>query len=350
LKNQNPKVTIITIAYNQEQYIRQALESFVTQKTNFKYEVLVGDDASTDGTKNIISEYAAKYPEIIKPILRTKNLGAMANLVDLFYRAKGQYIALCEGDDYFSDNSKLQVQSDYLDKNIGHTVCFHPVRFFYDDGSKPDFIFPETYLTRNLTRDKLIEGNFIQTSGVMYRSLGYRDLPTSILPGDWYLHLLHAKEGKIGFINKVMAAYRKHPGGIWWEALSDPRTLIKKQGVVHLAMYFEVVKLYETNKKYIKIVFDKIQHLFDELIKIDNEDGTTLVRDFTILYPDFTVMLLNYLVEENNYKNRLNARKDSEIKSLVDEISHLSRDLDNIKSSKLWKYRAVIYGKKGAKG
>ena len=111
----------------------------MTQKTNFKFEVLIGDDASTDGTPKIINEYAAKYPDIIKPIIRTVNLGAMANLVDLFYKANGQYIALCEGDDFFTDNSKLQLQSDFLDKNKDYTVCFHPVKFFYDDGSEPDF-------------------------------------------------------------------------------------------------------------------------------------------------------------------------------------------------------------------
>lgn len=357
MKNQHPKVTIITITYNQERYIRQALESFVTQKTNFKFEVLIGDDASTDGTPKIINEYAAKYPDIIKPILRTKNLGAMANMVDLFYKANGQYIALCEGDDYFTDDNKLQIQASFLDKNKGHTICFHPVNFFYDDSSQPDFIFPDTSQGKNFTRDRLIDGNYIQTNGVMYRRLDYKNLPTNILPGDWYLHLYHAKEGKIGFINKVMATYRKHSGGVWWEALSNPRALIKKHGVVHLAMYFEVNMLYKNNKKYTGIISTKIKYLFTELAKIDFEDGTSLVEDFVRNYPVFSVMQIYSLLKETENKasiiedvNQHSLKKGEEIKRLETEVAHLSKDLDNIKSSKLWKYRAAIYGNKGSKG
>ena len=121
-------VSVCCITYNQAEYIKYALDSFLIQKTNFKYEVIIHDDASTDGTAEIIKEYADKYPEIIKPIFQTENQyskGVKRILNFTFKEAKGKYIALCEGDDYWINENKLQLQVEYMEKNPNCTLLFH---------------------------------------------------------------------------------------------------------------------------------------------------------------------------------------------------------------------------------
>lgn len=124
----NLKVSILCTAYNHEKYIRQTLESFLMQKTNFKYEVLIHDDASTDNTAVIIKEYEEKYPNIIKSIYQKENQyskGISIISTYLYPEARGKYIALCEGDDYWTDPLKLQKQFDALEANLGIDMCAH---------------------------------------------------------------------------------------------------------------------------------------------------------------------------------------------------------------------------------
>jgi glycosyltransferase involved in cell wall biosynthesis len=175
-----PLVSVIIITYNQENYIGQALESIVTQKTSFEFEVLVGDDMSTDKTPAIISDFAQRYPAIIKPIIRKKNLGPAPNFVETLKLSQGRYIAICEGDDYWTDPLKLQRQADFLDANPDCVVCFHPVRVIYENGTHEDEIYPVQ--KDGFTLERLVEGNFIQTNSVMYRATNYNDLPDDILP------------------------------------------------------------------------------------------------------------------------------------------------------------------------
>ena len=121
-------VSISCITYNHAPYIRQCLDGFLMQQTNFAYEVLIHDDASTDGTTEIIKEYEAKYPDIIKPIYEDENQwvkGRRGSAVFNFPRAKGKYIALCEGDDYWTDPLRLQKQVYFLEKHQECSLCCH---------------------------------------------------------------------------------------------------------------------------------------------------------------------------------------------------------------------------------
>jgi glycosyltransferase involved in cell wall biosynthesis len=127
-KTVNPLVSICCLCYNHESYIRECLDGFMMQKTNFVFEVLIHDDASTDKSADIIREYEAKYLEIIKPIYQSENQfskGVGVTMVYQFPRAQGKYIALCEGDDYWTDPYKLQKQVDFLEANEGYSLCFH---------------------------------------------------------------------------------------------------------------------------------------------------------------------------------------------------------------------------------
>lgn len=236
-----PKVSIICITYNQEKYVRQALDGFVMQKTNFPFEVIIHDDASTDKTADIIREYQAKYPEIIKPIYQTVNQFSQGKDPIIHFmldKIQGQYVAINEGDDYWTDENKLQKQVDFLDAHPDFSVCFHPVRVVWEDGSAPDSIFPTPSFRFHkdvLDINDLLKHNFIQTNSVMYRwCLTKEQYPSKrFLPCDYFWHLIHAKQGKIGFLPDVMAVYRRNQSGIWWGAMQSD-AWFEKYAAAHL--------------------------------------------------------------------------------------------------------------------
>ena len=245
-----PYISILCLTYNHASFIRQALDGFLMQKTSFPFEVLIHDDASTDGTQEIIREYVARYPEIIKPVYQTENQwqkGVPVSKKFQFPRVRGKYVAMCEGDDYWTDPLKLQKQVDFLDGHPDYSVCFHPVRVLWenDPGKEEIFPLPEARFHKTtLTADDLIQQNFIQTNSVVYRWAfpefeSLDDYPEGILPGDWYLHLIHAKHGKIGFLEDTMSVYRRHEGGIW------QNRPVLRYGLKHMRFYEEVDKLFD---------------------------------------------------------------------------------------------------------
>lgn len=217
------KLTIVTTTYNQEKYIRQALDSFVEQETDFVYEVLISDDCSTDKTREIIEEYRCKYPDIIKPIYRQNNLGPMQNFIQTLSEVKSQYVALCDGDDFWTDSYKLQKQVDFLDNNPEFSICFHQTKIFFEDNSIEDQIHPIGIPIDTELNELVSLSNYIPANTVVYRwkfaneSLTLKDeFPADVVPGDYYLHLLHAQMGKIHYMPEVMSAYRRHLEGMWW--------------------------------------------------------------------------------------------------------------------------------------
>lgn len=127
------KVSVIVLTYNHGKYIRRAIESALMQRTDFHYEILVGDDASTDATPHILQEYAEKYPEKFRLFLREKNLGASRNGYELAVNARGKYIANLDGDDFWTDEEKLQIQSDFLDSHPQYIGCSHKYTIVGED-------------------------------------------------------------------------------------------------------------------------------------------------------------------------------------------------------------------------
>lgn len=128
-----PLVSIVCITYNHEPYLRQALDSFLMQKTSFAYEIVLAEDCSTDGTRKICEEYAAEHPDIIHYIWSDNNVGAVENEARAIRAAKGKYIALCEGDDYWTDENKLQKQADFMESHPEYSVTFHRYKIHYGD-------------------------------------------------------------------------------------------------------------------------------------------------------------------------------------------------------------------------
>lgn len=218
--NQPLMVTIRCTAYNHEPYIRACLEGFVMQKTNFRFEAIVHDDASTDGTAAIIREYAEKYPDIIKPILETENQftkGTLGKIMD--DASKGKYIAFCEGDDYWTDPLKLQKQVDFLESHPDCSLCFHNAIMHWEDGRAKDAIFSNVE-NRYYTGVEIFEKWIIPTASVVIRYTDeykkWRTLAAQnkiFCYGDILCFLSACKCGKLYGMSDIMSVYRKQEGG-----------------------------------------------------------------------------------------------------------------------------------------
>ena len=215
--NQEPLVSIICDTYNHEKYLKECLDGFVMQKTDFKFEVLIHDDASTDGTSSIIREYEKEYPDIINPIYQSENKyskGISIWKTYQFPRIKGKYVALCEGDDYWIDPLKLQKQVDFLEAHLEYGLVYTKAKSFI----QKDKIFLDTYLGAESSsfNDLLYRGNAITTLTVCLRSyllfdyLKYVDsCNNKWLLGDYPLWLFVSQRMKIKFFNdEITAVYR----------------------------------------------------------------------------------------------------------------------------------------------
>jgi len=293
-KTMNTKLTIACVSYNQEKFIAQMLDGFLAQKTNFPFVALVADDASTDRTSEIISDYAARHPGVIQPLLRDTNVGTWKNAMDMLERIDTPYVALCEADDYWTDPLKLQKQIDFLEAHPDCSMCFHPVTVHWEDGSRPDEIFPtpkQRFHKTLFTAKDLLRRNFIQTNSVVYRwrfrggwegwgkvtrasgsqhrfpesqrlsLLSIREaIPQEILPMDHFMHLLHAETGKIGFLDAPMAVYRRGIDSLWANAkTNDPDAFFLRNGMKYLAFYQAVEKRFRVSRdKLIRETADSI--------------------------------------------------------------------------------------------
>jgi glycosyltransferase involved in cell wall biosynthesis len=340
-----PKLSVVVVSYNQEKYIKETLDSILNQKTDFDIEVLVADDNSSDNTPTIIQHYSRTYPKLIHPILRQKNLGVLQNFIETLRAARGDFIALCEGDDYWTDPKKLQKQVDFLESNPQFALCFHPVRVFFEHKEEPDFIAPKVTNQKKITLKELVKQNFIYTNSVVYRRQNYDDMPENIMPVDWYLHLYHAQFGEIGFTSEVMAAYRRHPGGIWWNSYADIDAIWIKHGLPHLNLYIEILKLYNEDSVLREIIYKSIFSAFETFIRIDQEHGTTLLTDAVIAFPNITQEFIKYQHQQlKKVATDAEVLKGLETKlaQVEQKAAELSSENTAIKSSKVWRLRNAI--------
>lgn len=214
-------VSICTLAYNHGKYIRQCLESLVTQVTDFPYEVIVHDDASTDDTASIIREYELKYPDIVKPIYQKENQyskGISIGATHIYPRAEGKYIAECEGDDWWTDPYKLQKQVDFLESHPDYSMCCTSYGSFrMSDG----FVKPGSGVGMDIGMRNLMKKNSIGTLTVMYRREFLFEYLENVLPsmpkfrmGDIPLWLFMASRGKIHKLADITAMYRILPHSV----------------------------------------------------------------------------------------------------------------------------------------
>jgi glycosyltransferase involved in cell wall biosynthesis len=213
-----PKVSVSVVTYNHEAYIAQAVEGVLMQDF-VEWELVIGDDCSTDGTTRIVEEYAAAHPDSIRALETDHNLGMMTNFKRVYESCTGEYVALLDGDDYWTSPEKLRKQVEFLDANPDCAICFHNVLVTYEDGSGMEpYPFNDSSQKRVSTIEDLLRGNFMQTCSVMFRRDLFGPLPDWLFGlqlGDWPLHVLNAQYGWVGYIDEVMASYRVHGDGVW---------------------------------------------------------------------------------------------------------------------------------------
>ncbi len=222
-------VSVCMITYNHEKYLKKAIDGVLMQKTNFEFELIIANDNSPDATISIVNEYITSHPNgyKIKFLNNETNLGMMPNFINAIENCNGKYIALCEGDDYWTNENKLQKQIDFLEKNRNYTICFHKVNIDNNNAIIEDTITKK--VDSKTTIYNLAKGNYIHTCSVVYRNYLFDSFPDYFYKapvGDYFLHLLNSRFGKIFCINELMANYRVHDTSYWSSKKQEERSKI----------------------------------------------------------------------------------------------------------------------------
>lgn len=242
------KVTVLVTTYDHEKFIAQAINSLLMQETDFEYEVVIIEDYSTDRTRDIVINFQEKYPSRIRLILAEKNNNDNRAWGSEIVNCRSKYIALLDGDDYWTSSNKLQKQVDFLESHPECTICCHNATAFYEDGSQPAYDFNPPDQKEISTLDDLWTGNFIACCSAMLRGGVVSRFPDWFYPlqwGDWELYILWAQHGDIGFINEVMGAYRVHNRGLW-------------SGLSEIQQIEQVIEFYQKMNANLDFKYDEI--------------------------------------------------------------------------------------------
>jgi glycosyltransferase involved in cell wall biosynthesis len=345
-------VSVCIQTYQHANFIHQCLNSILNQKTNFLFEIILGEDESTDGTREICMKYANKYREKVRLFLRSrydvivingKPTGRF-NLMENLKASRGKYIALCEGDDYWTDEYKLQKQVDFLEANPEYFICHHGFKVLNEKGELSSSA-DQQELPLEYDLEVLSKRNTIGTLSVVYRNeFTLPDWFSSLNYGDYPMHLLNARHGKIKFFPEEMAVYRRHPQSatgdfksiesplyllqpleILFKFFADDKIVSKNLGLQILKLYVAVFYHYYSLKDDLKssLYFDKIRglkNLFDEddlnkelliqiyLYKIKDLTQSNGSKALTSIINDFQDGTLKYLLQEYAREVSLNRK------------------------------------------
>jgi glycosyltransferase involved in cell wall biosynthesis len=239
-----PLVSVHCITFNHAPYIKHALDSFLAQKTTFPIEVVVGEDCSSDGTREIVEAYINRHPSVIRLITSDRNVGAVANYERTLKACKGKYVAICEGDDYWRDPYKLQSQVDFLERNPEYVLAFHDAIGFDCGGFDPLPNLP-TELQIDADSLSLIRTRPISTLTVCFRNV-IRELPQEIRSSpilDLCMWSLLGWHGKGKYMPQIApAAYRRHPGGLMSMQSNQARLRMTAQAYLCLSRYYDRIQ------------------------------------------------------------------------------------------------------------
>ncbi len=238
----SPMVSILCITYQHKTFIEEALNGFISQRTTFPIQVIVSEDCGSDGTRELCETYANKHPDLFFILNNTERLGVTGNYIRAIHHATGKYVALCEGDDYWTDPLKLQKQVDFLESHPEYSMCFHPVKVLKNDTGEivDDFITREVPETTDIC--ELAKGNYMHTCSVVYRNRpfepGFAEVLKKSAIGDYVLHMFNAKHGLIKKLPDCMGVYRLGSG--FWSGASPLRKYISSRKVCRsLKPYFD---------------------------------------------------------------------------------------------------------------
>jgi len=278
--DKTPFVAIYMITYNHGAFIEKAVESVMMQQTNFPYKLYIGEDRSTDNTREICLSLKEKYSDKMELFLHEKNVGAAANARQIFeacFASGAKYIALLEGDDYWTDAQKLQKQTDFLEDNSDYVLCFHKVEILQTDGKIVDdflTVVPENHET---IEDFAHLGNYIHTPSVVFRNI-ITALPFEFkeaIIGDFFLYMMLAEHGKLKYIEENMAVYRYGVG------VFSNKSLVKTVKSTNRLFSCLLSYLHEDAIK--KIILErqlKAIDVLEETVKNDYEEGFVLNNKF----------------------------------------------------------------------
>jgi glycosyltransferase involved in cell wall biosynthesis len=231
---EHPLVSVRLVTYNHEKWIAQCLEGILMQRTDFPFEVIVGEDCSTDHTREIVLAYAERHPEKMRVLPAEANLGPMPNSYRVQQACRGKYHAMIEGDDYWIDPLKLQKQVDFMEAHPDFSLCFHNAFVVNGDSSSARLFFtshmPETLTFAEISRTST------PTASNMARSDVLASLPEwrlKIWCGDVLFRLWCAHHGNAGYLNEVMAVYRHHSNGLTARVIAQPEKRFSETIYLH---------------------------------------------------------------------------------------------------------------------
>lgn len=294
MKN-NPLVSICMITYNHEKYIAEAIEGVLMQETTFPYLLVIGEDYSTDNTRSICQEYATKYPDKILLLPSEKNHGVMPNFVRTLEQCTGKYIALCEGDDYWTDSLKLQKQVDFLEANEEYVGCGGLHNTIHDGNLYINKVIKQKNVFNYID---ISTSNPLATNTVMIRNINLIDLNQEFFNksfnqspiGDWLIWYLCSRYGLFFIFDEVFAVYRMHEGGVF--SLNPKRIQLYKTMITQNIIY----KLEENNeirRKIKKMQINRIEN-YILLTKYNFLDWNFYKCSFYILNFSFLYYLIKF--------------------------------------------------------
>lgn len=238
-----PEVSVCCITYNHEKYIQETLNGFLIQETDFPFEILIHDDASIDGTADIIREYVKKYPDLIKPIYQSENQYSRSKKINPefnFSRAKGSYIALCEGDDYWIDPNKLRIQKQFLDQNPDYVICYTDAMAITENGTDLSDQYPA--IRDDLAAEELQKCPSIYTLTTMFRNLISTNPPELAIAryGDLTMWSRLGEFGKGKFLAEIKPSfYRIHQAGVHSMQSKDRQLQMRLDTMMALHVYWK---------------------------------------------------------------------------------------------------------------
>lgn len=298
-----PMVSICCITYNHENYLSTAIDSFLMQETTFPFEILIHDDKSNDNTKKIILNYQNKYPKLIRSILQDENQYSKGKKVMpiLFNIAEGEYIALCEGDDYWTDKNKLQIQINEMKKNPTCNISFHPATALRDN-KLSEVLSKHANQNKIFTTAEVIlgGGGFSPTASLVLKRKVVKNLPNwfaKVPVGDYFLQTLGAYDNGILYINKNMSIYRIGHAGSWMSTLHKKKSSMKS---------IELEKHISNKEKFSKDMLHSLTELNEYFFDKYNDQ-------INIVKSNLLFAMAMFYLENNLYENFLQSLNKSNL-------------------------------------
>jgi glycosyltransferase involved in cell wall biosynthesis len=313
-----PLVSVCVTTYNHKNYIAECLDGILMQKTTFPFEIILGEDESTDGTREICQDYAEKHPDIIKLFLRSredvikindKPTGRF-NFIENLNAAKGKYIALCEGDDYWTDPLKLQKQVDFLEANKTAVVCYHNAKIIDSTNDIISNSKLSDYYKKDFEQEELISGTFVLTLTMCFRNC-IKKFPSEfykVKNGDTFLISMLGKHGSGKYLESIEdACYRVHSNGVW----SSLDRLQQAQAKFKTYDYLKVYYNSEGDIASIKIINKQMNVWLVNLIENEGNKLNFLILKKVFAYNSVKIrfMFLHYFLLKKIFNKGWNSKQ-----------------------------------------